>query len=505
MTSSPAPIAYASPRTLNTSGSPCSSAFTRQLVRRERDLQPRAVPVQRVRQLRPVRGQPRVERQLAEVVAHAAEAADQRRPDAAGRGDVHAVGGVVVEVGEVDEDRLPEVLQRQVLVAHLRREDRLHDGRQRRVARGQRVVVLEVGELVLGREVVALQEQREHDVGLLEHLVAVDHERVEVQQQRPLVGRGVLEVPHLALEEHLVLRMDAEGRAERDVQRLGGPIPRLGLAGVEVQAVDHRAVGLGVVLGHLADGARGEAEVEAGHDVREQVVVDDRGVLVRPGDAVDVERVLAVAVARAPEAERVPQPRGLDGDVDALAVEELDIPRRPHVLREREAHVGVDVVLRGARRVVRRCLFAVDRPPGEERAGLVELARATPGRRQHEVPHPQRVARPERGRVGEERQDVDLGVPEVVAAVARSRSRPSRGRPGRRRARRPARAGRGTTAPPAGCRRVRRCAHPSAPRTRRTRRAAARTGTPTPSTSARSRVRRQRSTSSRAGTPREEW
>jgi hypothetical protein len=30
--------------------------------------------------------------------------------------------------------------------------------------------------------VVALQVQREHDVGLLEHLVAVDHERVEVQQ-----------------------------------------------------------------------------------------------------------------------------------------------------------------------------------------------------------------------------------------------------------------------------------------------------------------------------------
>ena len=201
--------------------------------------------------------------------------------------------------------------------------------------------------------------------------------------------------------------------------RLGGPVPRLGLARVEAQPVDHQPVRLGIVLGHLADGARGEAEVEARHDVREEVVVHDRRVLVGPGHAVDVERLLAVAVARAPEAERRPQARGLDRDVDALAVEELDVARRADVLREREAHVGVDVVLRGPGRVVRRGLFAVDRAPREERAVLVELVRAAAGRRKHEVPHPERVARPERRRVREERQHVDLGVPEVVAAVAR--------------------------------------------------------------------------------------
>ena len=120
------------------------------------------------------------------VVAEAAEAVDQRAPHAAGRRDVDAVGGVVVPVGEVDEQGVDEVAQGEVAVADLGGDDRLHDGRQRRVAGGDRVVVLEVGALLLGGEQLALQEQRQHDVGLLEHLEPVDDQRVVVQQQRPL-------------------------------------------------------------------------------------------------------------------------------------------------------------------------------------------------------------------------------------------------------------------------------------------------------------------------------
>ncbi|CAH0211428.1 hypothetical protein SRABI128_01981 [Microbacterium sp. Bi128] len=334
---------------------------------------------------------------------------------------MYTVGGVVVQVAEVDERRLPEVLQREVLVAHLGGQDRLHDRRQRRVAGGQRVVVLEVGELFGIREVIALQEQREHNVGLLEHLVPVDDQRVEVQQQGALVGRGVLEVPDLALEEHRVLRMDAERRAERDVHRLGRHVPAIGLRRVEVHAVGHAAVGLGVVLGEVAHRPRREAQVEPRHDVGEEVVVDDGGVLVGPGDAVDVERVrLAVgAVARAPEAEGRPQSCRVDGDVDALAGEELLVTGRADVLRQCEGHVGVDVVLRGAGGVVRRGLFAVDRAPREEGTGLVELVGALAGRGEHKVPHAERVPRPLRRRVRQERQHVHLGVPEIVTAVPR--------------------------------------------------------------------------------------
>ena len=118
------------------------------------------------------------------------------------------------------------------MVADLGGDDRLHDRRERRVARGQRVVVLEVRALLGVGEPVALQVQREHDIGLLQDLEAVDDERVVVQQQRaPVFGR-VLEVPQLLLQERRVLRVDAELLVERDVHVRGRAAPARDLAWV---------------------------------------------------------------------------------------------------------------------------------------------------------------------------------------------------------------------------------------------------------------------------------
>ena len=96
-------------------------------------------------------GEPRVEAQPAVVVAHAAEPVDERAPHAAGGGDVQAVDGVAVEVGEVDEQGVEEVVEGRLVVADLGRDDRLHDRRERRVAGRDRVVVLEVLALLLAR------------------------------------------------------------------------------------------------------------------------------------------------------------------------------------------------------------------------------------------------------------------------------------------------------------------------------------------------------------------
>ena len=86
---------------------------------------------------------------------------------------MHAIRGIVMQVAEIDIDRVEEVPQGEVLVADLGSEDRLHDCRQRRVPRRQGVVVLEVGQLLFGGEVVALQEQRQHHVGLLHELLSI--------------------------------------------------------------------------------------------------------------------------------------------------------------------------------------------------------------------------------------------------------------------------------------------------------------------------------------------
>src|SRR5699024_6926501 len=58
----------------------------------------------------PVLGKARVEGDPPLVVPHPAEAVHQGVPDAAGGGDVHAVGGVAVEVGEVHEEPGAEVV-----------------------------------------------------------------------------------------------------------------------------------------------------------------------------------------------------------------------------------------------------------------------------------------------------------------------------------------------------------------------------------------------------------
>ena len=128
------------------------------------------------------------EGQGAVVVAHAAEAGDGDDPGARQRGDVQPVAGVVLEVLEIDQGGFGEVVVGQLEVPDLGRDDRLGAGRQRGVAHGQRLVVGEVAGLLLGAEGVSAQVQGEHEVGLLDHLLAIEVEVGEVQQQRVLLG-----------------------------------------------------------------------------------------------------------------------------------------------------------------------------------------------------------------------------------------------------------------------------------------------------------------------------
>ena len=105
---------------------------------------------------RPGHRQARVEGQRAVVVAQSTETVDERVPHPTGRRDVHAVCGIAVQIGEVDEEAGVEVLAGEVAIAHLCGDDRLNDGGQGGVSRRQRVVVLEVGELLLIGEELTL-------------------------------------------------------------------------------------------------------------------------------------------------------------------------------------------------------------------------------------------------------------------------------------------------------------------------------------------------------------
>ena len=175
------------------------------------------------------------EREAVGAGPHAAEPADEGGPGAGQGRDVEAVPGVVLAVLEVHEGGLGEVVVGELEVADLGRHDGLGAGGQGRVPDGERLVVVEVAELLLGGEGVASQLHGEHDVGLLDDLLAVQLEVGVVQQQRVVVGRGDVEVPAGVVGEAVVLRVDAEALVVGDVHVRRGVAPGGGLLGADVE------------------------------------------------------------------------------------------------------------------------------------------------------------------------------------------------------------------------------------------------------------------------------
>ena len=128
-------------------------------------------------------------------------------------------------------------------------------------------------------------------------------------------------------------------------------------------------------------------------------------------------------------AERAPQPRGGDQEVEARALLELLVLGREQVAAHGVGHVGVDVEGGGAGGPVARALLPADRPPREGHA--LELEHLRPlGREIHRRMAPaQRVARRLGRRVGQHRERVRLHVPEGVPVVAAAREALGRDRP----------------------------------------------------------------------------
>src|SRR4029078_631562 len=59
----------------------------------------------------------------------------------------------------------------------------------------------------------------------------------------------------------------------------------------------------------------------------------------------------------------------------------------------------------------------VDGPPREHRSAMAQLSGARPRPLQHVVTEGQQVLRDPRGGVGEKRQNVDFGIPEIVPLI----------------------------------------------------------------------------------------
>ena len=125
----------------------------------------------------------RIEAELAVGITQPAEARDERHPCTGERSYVQAVAGVVMDVVQVDKGRFVGIVVRQLEMTDLGTDDRLHVRRQRRVAHGSRLVVVDVAGLVRVAEAVPERAHRELEVGLLDDLAAIQLEVRHVQQQ----------------------------------------------------------------------------------------------------------------------------------------------------------------------------------------------------------------------------------------------------------------------------------------------------------------------------------
>eukprot|EP00906_Rhabdomonas_costata_P004892 RCo007330 len=234
-----------------------------------------------------------------------------------------------------------------------------------------------------------------------------------MHQQGVAVPWGVLEVPRLLLQEAVILGVYPQHVVLRQPHLQRGLLEGLQLCGPEV---DLRGDGLELLRMAQRQGVVQAVSIlqrRLSHDVGVIVVVHQRGVLVGPGDAMDLEG------APLPHPKLNVRPCGLEYNLCAVFQQELLVIRRLDVALNAVADVSVDVHLRRAGGKVRAALLSGDRSPREQAPFLqVDLAGALAGRVQSVVPEHQQGAGVLGVGVQEERDDVDLRVPEVVPVVA---------------------------------------------------------------------------------------
>ena len=251
---------------------------------------------------------------------------------------------------------------------------------------------------------------RQHRIRLLAHLIAVELQGVEVEQQGELVpGRGG-EVPHGLLQEAVVLRVDAQLFVIGQVHR-----PRGARKAVQFLPRDAKARGpRGVDAPFLQQPRRahGPLQVVFGAGVGVVVVVDQAGVLVGAGDAVDQEASLRHVPHVHPQACRFQQ------HLRALRDQVLPVAGGVIVGAHRIGDIAHDMILGCARQEIAAALAPVDGTPGIQRALQVpQQPRVFSCRLQRAVAVAQQLSGQLRHGEGEKGHHVHFRIPEVVPLV----------------------------------------------------------------------------------------
>jgi hypothetical protein len=238
------------------------------------DPQPAAATEQAETQAGQAQGQARSKRERRGVVAHPHEARNRGEPRPGQRRQMYAVSRVEGEVAQVDEGGLAEVVAGELEMSDVGGDHGRDGSRERGVSHGDALVVVKLARLLLGVEAVTAGVEREHQIRLLDHLAAVELVVVVVHQ------RCGGELPGAVAGESFALGGDVHIGIRGDHDRVGGVAPARDLL-----LVDPR---LGGALGVAQRPPH--PQVAGRHQVGGDVVVDEGGVLVGPGHAVDAKR-----------------------------------------------------------------------------------------------------------------------------------------------------------------------------------------------------------------------
>ncbi len=117
-----------------------------------------------------------------------------------------------------------------------------------------------------------------------------------------------------------------------------------------------------------------------------------------------------------------PQARGLQRHFRDRPVQECRIVSSLAVFFHRIHDVGVDMVLRRARGVIRAGLFPVYGAPGKERSLFRHDSCTVPSLLKNRIPVLEQFPRKLRLRVGKKRADIDLRIPKIVPLIPFSRN-----------------------------------------------------------------------------------
>ena len=303
-----------------------------------------AVPIEVEVQLGPGVRQRRIDPQLAVQHPHAAEAVDHRLPDAGQRGgmDARVAGfhvGAHVNGGSAGEQAVSHIP-----VAHIVGQDAVGGQRQRGIVQGAGLVIIPVGTLDIGAELVFQQQEHNQNVSLLGNLHVGDLLLVVVAVNAAhillILVLGQIDV--LQGQIGAVLRNDQvlTGLGQIEPGQFGLP---LGFQGSQTQLFIQGMVKFRPLRLELAAVLQGLANVPGRHIVGESVVVHMLFVLVGTHHVVDVEQTVGALFEAAG-----PEFAGVQNQLITAAVHEILVAGDLIVFPCAVGHIRSDVLLNEA-------------------------------------------------------------------------------------------------------------------------------------------------------------